>query len=248
MWLIGTLAGGIVGFGLTWQHHMSTNRPFLAALLTIGAALAGLGNVTRYRVGIILGLMTLEAIVLCQCCQTERWEYTTARVVSVVSGVLTAAVVNNVLLPWYTSDWAVSRMADCYRDANALLAALYARCWSDGADAVAAFVVGAGGRAGDEHDNESSGVSGIGKVQWVTAGGGQDNPQPLRFTQEEITAVRGAADELGTAAAATLPPWQLPALAGGADVAGPSALQMLLARPLAEVQVRACAHIKKTMR
>ncbi len=124
-------------------------------------------------------------------------------------------------------------MAGLYRDAVALLVSLHARCWADGADGVAGFSGGSGG--------SPSSVVGAVPVAAGKVGGIDSRPSIPRcayFTHEEITAARCAADELGTAAAAALPPWQRPALAGGADVACPAVLQTLLARPLAEVQVR----------
>ena len=113
-WIAGTLAGGALGLVVMMHPALATNRLALWAILALAAAAAGLHNPTRYRVSVTLCLMTLSAIVLCQCCDTVgHWEYSVARVIAVLSGVLTAAVVCNSLAPWCAAAAAAAATLEC---------------------------------------------------------------------------------------------------------------------------------------
>jgi hypothetical protein len=65
-WLVGTLAGGALGF-LVMMSAATATQPIILMAVMVGAAfLVGLMTPTAARVCITLTLMTLSALVLCQ--------------------------------------------------------------------------------------------------------------------------------------------------------------------------------------
>lgn len=108
-WFAGTIVGGGLGCLAMWHPAVAANPYALMAIMVAAAFLVGLLGHTRGRVAITLTLMTLSALVLCQYSGVGpgRLEVAAARVVSVLAGVLLAVLVCNIVLPWYTSTWAI---------------------------------------------------------------------------------------------------------------------------------------------
>lgn len=125
-WMVGTVFGGLLGLGLMSSTQMANNPYELAVLLCVAALAVGflLGS-TKFRLTITLTLMTLGAVVLCQhegCCSSEGdVAYFLSRTISVISGIALAAAVSSLVLPWYTSSWALDEMSGAYRKALALV-------------------------------------------------------------------------------------------------------------------------------
>lgn len=86
-WVCGTLAGGALGFAVM-VHPVSATSPYiLMTVMVVASFLVGLLTPTKARVAITLTLMTLSALVLCQCCNAPgSLNFAAARVVSVIAG------------------------------------------------------------------------------------------------------------------------------------------------------------------
>lgn len=119
-WLLGTLAGGLLGLALM-AHPAAASAPWaLALVLCCAAALVGSLGGSRFRVAITLTLTTLGAIALCQYCPTcgaGSVAFFASRVLSVLGGILLAAVVSSFVAPWFASAWALELMAGAFEAA-----------------------------------------------------------------------------------------------------------------------------------
>lgn len=99
-WLLGSFIGGAVGHAAMFHPALSTNPYALTAIIVAAAGGVGVLTPTRARTFITLSLMTLTALILCQCCNGGREAVTIARVTSVLAGIATAVCVSNLLAPW----------------------------------------------------------------------------------------------------------------------------------------------------
>eukprot|EP00877_Chromochloris_zofingiensis_P010507 jgi/Chrzof1/570/Cz01g20240.t1 len=134
-WLAGTLIGGALGYVVMLKEPLATNAPALMAIICTYAFMVGLLGQTQFRVAITLTLMTMGALVLCQykgCCGAGTVDYFTARVLSVSLGAIFATIVCNAILPWYTTDWALERMAGAYKNAANLGLHMYDVFYQEG--------------------------------------------------------------------------------------------------------------------
>jgi hypothetical protein len=131
----------------------------------------------------ILFLMTLSGMILCQygCCSGapgSLWFFG-VRVVSVCTGVLFAAAVSNLVLPWYTSAWALDTMASFLTTSMGVLQQMYDRFYADGQAAAAAADIWARATDGSQETGTAAmaGTMGMpGKVEPVMAPGLLQSP------------------------------------------------------------------------
>ncbi|KIY98832.1 hypothetical protein MNEG_9130 [Monoraphidium neglectum] len=112
------------------SHALANSPAFLAACIAAVAALFGSIAMGPVRVGASLALFTFTSVVLCQyrgCCgaTTASTAYFLTRMASVVAGCVWAALVSNLLLPSYTSDWAIDQLATCLERSAVLISDLY---------------------------------------------------------------------------------------------------------------------------
>eukprot|EP00775_Hariotina_reticulata_P006232 gene6232-6469_t len=227
-WIIGTAIGGTLGL-LAMLHPALATNPFgLAAVIVAFSLVVGSFFPTQFKTLITLSLMTMTAIILCQCCQVEgNPSYAAARIVSVIGGVLFSVGLCNLLLPWYTSDWAIQVMAQTYQRCIALMLQMDVYFFSEGAAAVATFEMPCA-------------------EQQEVLGQSLDHCRgPIKHSSNETAAAADAAAALRAAADAALqklklvPPQPPAAAAGGGGstaVLSCADLQALIARPLTAVQ------------
>jgi hypothetical protein len=125
-----------------WHPAVATNPYLLVLILVVAAAAVGLLGRTLFRITSVLFLMTLSAVILCQyvgCCDaTGTVWFFGVRLTSVCAGVLFAAAVSNLVLPWYTSAWALDTMASFLTNSMGVLQQMYDRFYADGQAAAAA--------------------------------------------------------------------------------------------------------------
>ncbi|KAF8059743.1 Heat shock 70 kDa protein [Scenedesmus sp. PABB004] len=258
-WLAGTLAGGALGYAAMLHPATAASPVALGGIMAAASLVVGLLGPTRLRVAVTLSLMTLSALVCCQCCGPGSVAVAAARVVSVVAGVLVSALVCHLLLPWYTSDWALAVMADTYEAAMRLMVQTYARCFQEGADAVASFALPCPAPAGPDDAPPRSGGSGaggaLGAVAKVAAGvgsarrGGDAAPDLdaasrcrgcLTYSAGEVAAARKMAASLVDAAAFAFPDFDSPlgGGAGGGDGSGRGGAALTAAPSMAAAAAR----------
>jgi hypothetical protein len=157
-WLLGSTAGAVLGLAAMWHPSVATNPYLLVLILVAGSALVGAMERSQQRMTSILFLMTLSGMILCQydCCggaPGSLWFFG-VRLVSVCAGVLFAAAVSNLVLPWYTSAWALDTMASFLTNSMGVLQQMYDRFYADGQAAAAAF--GAPAEAADHRGQETA--------------------------------------------------------------------------------------------
>lgn len=104
-WLLGSALGGTIGHAAMFHPALSTNAVALTAIIVAAAAGVGVLASTRARTFITLSLMTLTALILCQCCAGGRQAVTLARLVSVLAGITTAVCICNLVAPWCEWHW-----------------------------------------------------------------------------------------------------------------------------------------------
>lgn len=140
--VVGTVLGGTLGYGLMAGPDLANSPYGLLVVFSVVTFLVGyLGVGSQYRTAITLALMTLSAIILCQyrgCCgATGTLRFYLNRVLAVILGCLTSVLISNLMLPWYTSTWAMDTMASALEEATEMVAASY-QAFYDEAQAAAA--------------------------------------------------------------------------------------------------------------
>eukprot|EP00879_Flechtneria_rotunda_P012322 GHRR01012869.1.p1 GENE.GHRR01012869.1~~GHRR01012869.1.p1 ORF type:complete len:957 (+),score=306.37 GHRR01012869.1:270-3140(+) len=230
-WVLGTIAGGALGFLVMYDPSVATNPYIMMVILVTAAFLVGTLGPTRARVAVTLTLMTLSAIVLCQCCgHVGQANVAIARVVSVLGGALFSVFICNAIYPWYTSSWAIETLAATYKRSISIMSQMYAKYYADDAAAVAKFEVQCPAipQAGFSHQQ------GLGTEGLIN----------IRHSATDVAAAHEAAATVAAAAAASSAAVGGVAAATGAagsagtsnEVCNPVMLQMQVARPLVEVQ------------
>ncbi|KAG2454348.1 hypothetical protein HYH02_001373 [Chlamydomonas schloesseri] len=223
VWVLGTVIGGTLGYVAMLHAHLATNPYGLMAVICAYTWLVGATNASTLRTGTVLTLMTLSAIILCQykgCCgATGSVEVYAARVLAVMAGCSVPVLVSNLVLPWYTSDWALQTLGGCFTASCRLVRSYYAAYYNDGLRAYAAV-------HGEEAAAAVCAQHGAPAQPLPTAPGAQ-HPPPTP------AAGATAPPPAAAAAAPAAPPKGVPAPAGPP----PTPLQLLVAGPLTAVQV-----------
>ncbi|KAG2487722.1 hypothetical protein HYH03_013721 [Edaphochlamys debaryana] len=141
-WVVGTAIGGTLGYICMIHTDLATNPYGLMAIICTFTFLVGCLSGHQLRTAIVLTLMTFSAVILCQyrgCCgATGTVEYYAARVLAVIAGGSVPVLVTNLVLPWYTSDWALQVMAGAFKAGMGLARRHYSSFYSDGLRAHAA--------------------------------------------------------------------------------------------------------------
>ncbi|KAG2487709.1 hypothetical protein HYH03_013708 [Edaphochlamys debaryana] len=141
-WVVGTAIGGTLGYICMINTDLATNSYGLMVIICTYTFLVGCLSGHQLRAAIVLTLMTFTAVILCQykgCCgATGTVEYYAARVLAVIAGCSVPVLVTNLVLPWYTSDWALQVMAGAFKAGMGLVRRHYSTFYSDGLRAHAA--------------------------------------------------------------------------------------------------------------
>lgn len=135
LWSGATIVGAFLGWALMTHPAMAFNSLALGAVMCAVAFLVG--NMERgpdkgNSLFTLFTLTTLASIVLCQCCH-----HLGSTLVSVTRGgtVLVAAIiavtVQNLILPWYTSTWALEQLGLVFKEATEVLADLICQLYED---------------------------------------------------------------------------------------------------------------------
>eukprot|EP00198_Chlamydomonas_reinhardtii_P010260 XP_001699597.1 predicted protein [Chlamydomonas reinhardtii] len=149
-WVVGTAIGGTLGYLAMLDTHLATNPYGLMVIICVYTFLVGCTSAHALRAGIVLTLMTLSSVILCQvgvgativgvgaiiyrgCCDaTGSVKVYAARVLSVMAGCSVPVLLSNLVLPWYTSDWALDVMGSSFLAACRLVRSYYASYYNDG--------------------------------------------------------------------------------------------------------------------
>ncbi|KAF8069573.1 ANTR6 [Scenedesmus sp. PABB004] len=133
--VLGTVVGGALGLALNSIPGIFGSPPLLLACLGLASAAASAGAAAnaQARVGVALALITLLAITACgfelACCtpgpHLGAIDMFLTRLGSVVAACVYVAVVNQAVLPWYTSSYALEQMAGALATAAGLFEAIH---------------------------------------------------------------------------------------------------------------------------
>jgi len=224
---MGTAVGGTLGLLAMLHPALATNPYGLAAIVVAFSLVVGSFFPTQFKIVITLSLMAMTSIIWCQCCHVQGDpSYAATRIVSVIAGVLFSVGLCNLLLPWYTSDWAIQVMAQAYQRCIALVAQMDVQFFCEGAAAAA------------EYEMSCSEQQEVLRQQALEPCQG-----PIRNSSKDTAAAEGAAAAMRAAADAALQQLKLVPAEPTAIPAGgiPAALtfadlQALVARPLTGVQ------------
>ncbi|KAG2427956.1 hypothetical protein HXX76_011943 [Chlamydomonas incerta] len=137
LWVLGTVVGGTLGFVVMVDTHLAAN-PY--ALLTVICAFTFLVGVAssypQLRMSMVLTLITFAGVSLCQytgtCGAHGSPQVYGARLLSVMAGCSVPVLLSQLILPWYTSDWALQSMGRAFSAAAQLVRADYEEFWQDG--------------------------------------------------------------------------------------------------------------------
>lgn len=138
-WLVASFVGGALGYLAMLHSVLATDPAVLAAILVVFGMLVGLAMPTPLRMTITLSLMTLSAVMVCQCCSVGSLAVPVARVASVLAGIGLAIVVNSLWWPWYTSDASIELLALALKRGTVALLAMTAQYYADTAAATASY-------------------------------------------------------------------------------------------------------------
>jgi hypothetical protein len=157
----------------------------------------------------LFSITTLASIVLCQCCGAvgNTWVSLT-RGASVIVAAVVALAVQNLVLPWYTSTWALQQLGLVYKEATDVLADLVCQLYeeteqllqqqqllhvtADDPAAAAAAAVAAAGNVGSNAacGPETAGEAGEGTTGDSSGKGTQQSPlQRLQLLDEAVKRV-----------------------------------------------------------
>ncbi|KAG2431908.1 hypothetical protein HXX76_009399 [Chlamydomonas incerta] len=142
LWVVGTAVGGTLGYLAMLDADLATNPYGLMAIICAYTFLVGCASAHTYRMGIVFTLMAMASLILCQyrgCCgATGSVELYAARVLMVMAGCSVPVLLSNLVLPWYTSDWALETLGGAFLAACRLVRSYYAAYYNDGLRAHAA--------------------------------------------------------------------------------------------------------------
>eukprot|EP00775_Hariotina_reticulata_P009285 gene9285-9450_t len=128
IWTGSSVLGAVLGWLLMLHPGLANNGVALAAVLcSIAFVIGSLGR-SRNSLVTLYTLMTIASIVLCQfvgCCDhTGSTMMAVTRGGAVAAAAVFAVAFQNLVLPWYTSSWALETMGEVYQEATDLLAEL----------------------------------------------------------------------------------------------------------------------------
>ncbi|KAG2431911.1 hypothetical protein HXX76_009402 [Chlamydomonas incerta] len=235
LWVVGTAVGGTLGYLAMLDADLATNPYGLMAIICAYTFLVGCASAHALRSGIVLTLMTLSGIVLCQyrgCCgATGSVKVYAARVLSVMAGCSLPVLFSNLVLPWYTSDWALETLGGAFLAACRLVRSYYAAYYNDGLRAYAAV-------HGEEAAAAVCAQHGAPSQPLPTAPSSQaPTPSPAPAGAAAATAGGGAAAGAAGGPPASPQPQGPPKGVPGPAGPPPTPLQALVAGPLTAVQV-----------
>lgn len=126
-----TVLGACIG-ELLMFHPSSAQQPWgLALSLICFAFILSPLAATQFKLMLCLGLMNLNAVVLCQytgCCGSHgTTSYFLGRILATGGGALLAVVLNRALWPWRRDQWASEQMVEVLELALSAARALYDR-------------------------------------------------------------------------------------------------------------------------
>ncbi|WIA30100.1 hypothetical protein OEZ86_000195 [Tetradesmus obliquus] len=132
--VLGTIVGACLGLGITHIPSIFSQPVLLLACLAAACVPLSMLATAQTRTGVALAVLTLLAVALCSyelaCCVPgahlmNAMTVFAARLGSVVGACIYVALLNRLLLPWYTSDYALEQMADALEQAAALFEKIY---------------------------------------------------------------------------------------------------------------------------
>eukprot|EP00798_Chlamydomonas_sp_ICE-L_P018570 gene18570-25079_t len=155
-WLVGSALGGTLGMLCMLHNGLATNPYALMALICAFTFLVGTQAKEAHKKVVALTLLSFTAVILCQykldcdesgdSCSGSMAFYAT-RVLSILIGIIVAFVVGNLVLPWYTSDWALEVMGSAFEDSVDVALVSFGKFIRGGAAALEACIVKGGGGA-----------------------------------------------------------------------------------------------------
>ncbi|KAF6265205.1 hypothetical protein COO60DRAFT_1623901 [Scenedesmus sp. NREL 46B-D3] len=132
--ILGTIVGACLGLGITHIPGIFGAPVLLLACIAAASVPLSMLAKAEARTGVALALLTLLAVALCTyelaCCVPGAHLMSPvtvflARLGSVVGACIYVALLSRLLLPWYTSDYALEQMADALEQAAALFEKIY---------------------------------------------------------------------------------------------------------------------------
>jgi hypothetical protein len=134
--VLGTVLGACAGLAIVSIPHIFSLPDVMLACVAAGSVMLGMAARAQARTGIVLALLTLCAVVLCTfqtatmqagCCSARLGpvDVFLARLTSVVGGCLLVMAFNRLVLPMYTSDYALEQLADALQASAALYERVY---------------------------------------------------------------------------------------------------------------------------
>lgn len=135
VWTGATFVGATLGWALMVHPYMALNSVALCAVMCAVAFCVGTlprGHDSSSSLLSLFTLTTLASIVLCQCCGRVGSDWVSImRGASVLVAAVIALAVQNLVLPWYTSTWALEQLGVVYREATEVLADLVCQLYED---------------------------------------------------------------------------------------------------------------------
>jgi hypothetical protein len=135
VWTGATIVGAAVGWAIMATPSMAFNPAAICAVVCAVAFCVGTMDRGHGHSGSLLALFTLTtlaSIVMCQCCGHlgVTWVSVTRGASVLVAAVITLAV-QNLVLPWYTSTWALEQLGYVYKEATEVLADMVCQLYED---------------------------------------------------------------------------------------------------------------------
>jgi len=134
-WTSATILGAFLGWALMVHPSIALNSAALGTVMCVVAFCVG--NLERgpdkgRSVFTLYTLTTLASIVLCQCCShVGSTLVSVTRGASVMAAGVIAAAVQNLVLPWYTSTWALEQIGEVFKEATEVLADLVCQLYEE---------------------------------------------------------------------------------------------------------------------
>ncbi|MEW5320061.1 MAG: hypothetical protein WDW38_011164 [Sanguina aurantia] len=112
--ILGTAVGATVGYLVMYD----------AALAGAPVALAAI-----FRLAVVITMVSVIAVIMCQyqgCCDSAGTvKYYVTRMTAVTAGAVGPSLVNQLVLPWYLSEWAMETLAEVYVDSIRVISSCY---------------------------------------------------------------------------------------------------------------------------
>lgn len=128
MWTGATIVGATLGWAIMTHPVMALNPVALCAVMVAVSFCVGTlerGPTKSSSLFTLFTLTTFASIVLCQCCGNVGSSWVSLmRGASVLVAAVIAVSVQNLVLPWYTSTYALEQLGVVYREATEVLADL----------------------------------------------------------------------------------------------------------------------------